>query len=64
MEPWVEGYDMTGVSVSASDRAAGSPRGQKRTDHLHARLWTSASEQHRLHQTQAHGGQNVGTEHT
>src|SRR5215469_7216787 len=26
MEPWVEGYDMTGVSVSASDRAAGSPR--------------------------------------
>jgi hypothetical protein len=26
MEPWVEGYDMTGVSVSASDLAAGSPR--------------------------------------
>jgi hypothetical protein len=26
MEPWVEGYDMTGVSVSASDLAAGSPK--------------------------------------
>jgi len=26
MEPWVPGYDMTGVSVSACDSDAGSPR--------------------------------------
>jgi hypothetical protein len=26
MEPWAEGYDMAGVSVSESDKAAGSPK--------------------------------------
>ena len=26
MEAWTPGYDMTGVSVSAVDRAAGSPK--------------------------------------
>jgi hypothetical protein len=26
MQPWLEGYDMTGVSVSAPDRTAGSPK--------------------------------------
>jgi hypothetical protein len=26
MEPWIEGYDMTGVSVSKPDKEAGSPR--------------------------------------
>jgi hypothetical protein len=26
MEPWVTGYDMTGVTMSESDKAAGSPK--------------------------------------
>ena len=47
MEPWVEGYDMAGVTVSEPDKAAGSPNAGDmiaRNPKKHADKWLVAAQ--------------------